>query len=240
MLSFMVDIILVDAIRFRNMKPLHKIKITWTPNLAYAIGLITTDGCLSKDGRHIDFTSKDEDLVEVFKSCLGLTNKTGRKTRGGSKEKKYFRVQFGDIQFYKFLLQIGLTPAKSKTLGILKIEKEYFPDFLRGCIDGDGSIQIARHPESQHVQLRIRLVSASLPFLNWFHGEILRNFKIKTGWISLREGCYTLSYAKADSILLLNVMYYNNVQSFLNRKYVIAKPFLSGCGETGTRTSFRS
>ena len=35
------------------MKPLRREKIKWTPDLAYVVGLIASDGYLSKDGRHI-------------------------------------------------------------------------------------------------------------------------------------------------------------------------------------------
>src|SRR3989344_2322990 len=144
------------------MRRLSKVKIGWSPDFAYAIGLITTDGNLSKDGRHLNMTSKDKDMILTFKKCLGLKNKIGRKTREKSKIKKYFQVQFGDKNFYEFLLSLGLMPAKSKTIGALNIPNEYFSDFLRGCIDGDGNIDVHRHPESQYLQLRIRLNSASL------------------------------------------------------------------------------
>ena len=40
------------------MKRLSKIKIKWSSKFAYAMGLLATDGNLSKDERHIDFTSK--------------------------------------------------------------------------------------------------------------------------------------------------------------------------------------
>jgi hypothetical protein len=43
---------------------------------------------------------------------------------------------------YDALLTIGLTPAKSLTLGPLAIPDDYFPDFFRGCIDGDGSVLV--------------------------------------------------------------------------------------------------
>lgn len=43
------------------MKPKGK-PVKWSPKIAYAVGLITTDGSLSKDGRHIDLTSKDRRL----------------------------------------------------------------------------------------------------------------------------------------------------------------------------------
>lgn len=62
-------------------KPQHKITIKWSPRFAYAIGLITTDGCLYNDGRHINFTSKDRDLAETFMEYLGLKVKIGRKKK---------------------------------------------------------------------------------------------------------------------------------------------------------------
>src|ERR1700722_7240854 len=122
----------------RGQKPQGKVKIEWSGKFAYAIGLIATDGCLYGDGRHINFTSKDLEQIENFKKCLGITNKIGRKSRGGEREKKYFVVQIGDVLFYKFLNDIGLHKAKSLTLSEIKIPEHYFIDFLRGCFDGDG------------------------------------------------------------------------------------------------------
>lgn len=117
----------------------YKINTTWTPELAYVIGLITTDGNLTIDGRHISYTSKDFQLAQTFKDLLRIQNVIGKKQRGGSLIKKYFVVQFGDVNFYEFLTHIGLMPKKSKSLAALKIPNNYFRDFLRGCIDGDGS-----------------------------------------------------------------------------------------------------
>ncbi len=48
-------------------------------NLWYLVGLITTDGCLSSDGRHIDITSKDYAFLQEIKDCLGIGNKIGSK-----------------------------------------------------------------------------------------------------------------------------------------------------------------
>jgi len=210
------------------MKRLNKVKIEWSPDFAYSIGLLATDGNLSKDGRHINMTSKDEEMVLVFKKCLGIKNKIGRKSRGGSKEKKYFQVQFGDKNFYNFLVSIGLTQAKSKILASLKIPNRYFADFLRGCIDGDGSIHITKHPESQYPQLQTRLSSASPLFLDWVKGEISRHINPEGGWIEKKKNknIEVLVYAKSDSIKLLNFIYYSRRIPYLRRKYIIAKPFL--------------
>lgn len=208
------------------MKRLSKVKIGWSPDFAYAIGLLATDGNLSKDGRHINITSKNKGMISIFKKCPSIKNKIGRKCRGGSKEKKYFQVQFGDKNFYDFLMFLGLTPAKSKTIGSLKIPAEYFADFLRGCVDGDGNICVTKHPESQYPQLRIRLYSASPKFLDWAKNEISKNTNTDGGWIENKKSMGVLAYAKSDSIKLLNFMYYSKEIPCLRRKYKIAKSFL--------------
>ena len=118
-------------------KPKGKVETRWSPEFAYAIGLLTADGCLSKDGRHIDLTSKDKAQVLLFKKCLGLATKVGRKYSGAGNLS--YHTQFGDVLFYRFLEGIGLTPAKSKTISSISIPRGYFLDFLRGYFDGDGS-----------------------------------------------------------------------------------------------------
>ena len=208
-------------------KRLSKVKISWNTDFAYAIGLIVTDGNLSKDGRHMNMTSKDLEMIDNFKKCLGLNNKVGRKSRSDSKDKKYFQVQFGDRNFYDFLLSLGITPTKSKTIGALAIPDLYFADFLRGCIDGDGSIVVTKHPESKHPQLRARVYSASLDFIKWLKKKIETNTRIKKGYIGHPGSVYVVSYGKADSIKILKFIYYKGVNFYLKRKYDIAKAFLN-------------
>ena len=52
-------------------KPQGKVLIKWSPHFAYAVGLLTADGCLSKDGRHLDLTSKDRIQI-IFKDICCL------------------------------------------------------------------------------------------------------------------------------------------------------------------------
>lgn len=206
------------------MRPLNKVKVRWSPEFAYAIGLIATDGNLSTDGRHIHFTSKDYDLAVLFKKCLNLSNIIGKKSRGGESEKKYNVVQFGDVVFYKFLVSIGLNVNKSKTIGKLKIPRKWFYHFLRGCIDGDGNINEFKHPESRFLQLRVRLFSASNSFLNWIKEETTKNGIV--GHYSKTRSVHILVYAKSDSIKLLNLIYRQRHGIFLKRKYLLAKKYL--------------
>src|SRR3989344_2292778 len=114
----------------KGVKPMGKVKCIWSAEFAYAIGLIVTDGCLSSDGRHISFVSKDKEQINNFMQCLNLKVKIG--TTAGYKNKKVFRVQFGDVIFYRFLQNIGLSQAKSKILDRIDVPNKFFFDFLRG------------------------------------------------------------------------------------------------------------
>ncbi|MBU0546343.1 hypothetical protein KKA13_03760 [Patescibacteria group bacterium] len=75
------------------MKPLGKVKVKWSPNFAYSIGLIATDGNLSSDGRHIVFVSKDREQVDNFQEGLQVNLHVGIKANGiNRKDKKYYVV----------------------------------------------------------------------------------------------------------------------------------------------------
>ena len=222
------------------MKRKCNIDTKWSPTLAYVLGIIATDGNLSPDKRHINVTSKDKTIVEQIKKALKIKNKIGRKAREKFGDKKYYVLQFGDVNFYEFLLSIGITPAKSKTISTIKIPKKLFYDFFRGCIDGDGNISISYHPESKIPQLKLRLCSASNSFLIWILEFIRKNTKINGGWIYTdKKQIHTLNFGKKDSIKIFELIYYEGVEFFLKRKYDVALGICTG-GEIGTRTCLRS
>src|SRR3989338_4542107 len=47
----------------------RRISESWSPELAYAVGLLATDGCLSPPGHLIDLTSNDREQLENFNRC---------------------------------------------------------------------------------------------------------------------------------------------------------------------------
>jgi len=202
------------------MKPQNKVKIKWSPEFAYAIGLITTDGSLSIDGRHISFTSKDKELIDRFQKCLGINLYIGVKNSGSNSIKKYYVVQVGDINFYKFLVNIGLTPNKTMTIDEIKIPSKYFFDFLRGHLDGDGSFYSYYDPRwKSSYMFYTSLVSASKKHILWIQKNIKLSLGIK-GHITKAKNnsVYQLKYAKAESLKLLPKVYYHTEVVCLSRK----------------------
>lgn len=210
----------------------------WTPELAYAIGLLTTDGNLSKDGRHIDFTSKDKELVELFQRCLHLNNKIGLKNSGSCPQKKYHRINFGNVVFYRWLQRIGLTPNKSKTVGNLKIPNKYFVDFLRGHLDGDGDLNnyidyynTFKNPKYVYTRIFTRFRSASKKHIEWLREKIYEILSMKGHLCEEKRSNRTISmwilkFAKKDSIKLLSWLYYSPAVPCLIRKRKIAEKFI--------------
>jgi hypothetical protein len=213
----------------------------WSSDTAYAIGLITTDGNLSKDRRHISLTSTDKRLLQTFKKCLHINNRICRNPSGSFSKKQCFKVTFGNVAFYKKLLMIGLMPNKTFKLGALKIPNKYMPDFLRGHIDGDGSIirYMDKHNKYKNKiytynRLYIALHSASLRHIIWIRQVIYRNLNIKgslSGWRdSKRKNTkthWTLRFCARESSILIPYLYYKKGLPCLRRKRNIALSFLS-------------
>ena len=201
------------------MRPKNKVKIKWSPEFAYALGLLATDGNLSPDGRHFDFTSNDVEQLKNFMSCLGIKVKIGQK-KSGFTGKKSPRIQFGDVNFYKFLVGIGFMANKSKVIGDLSIPEKYFFDFLRGHFDGDGTFYSYFDPRwKSSFMFYTVFISASKRHLLWLQSTIFNSLGI-TGHITKNGSIHNLRYAKSESLKLLPKMYYNKSVVCLSRKRV--------------------
>jgi len=202
----------------RGPKPKQIIDMTWRPNLAYAIGLLATDGCLANDNLLVDLTSKDREQLENFSKCVGVKFAIGDKI--SSTDKKCLRIQFKNRIFYDFLLSIGLTPKKSLTMGQLAVPKEYFFDFLRGCFDGDGCFYSYWDPRwrSSHM-FYVEFVSASEKHIAWLRLELKKRIGV-VGHVT-RDGrglTAQLKYAKKEALEVIKKMYYNPHVVCLSRK----------------------
>jgi hypothetical protein len=143
--------------------------LPWTADRAYAVGLIATDGNLSRKGGRLTITSNDVDLLGTVRRRLDLCAPI-RPHRGGYGHRCH-RLAWSDIRFYNWLRDIGLTPAKSLTLGPLAIPDNYFADFLRGCIDGDGSVLV--YTDRYHIEKNAHMSMSGSTFRSFL--QVLRS-----------------------------------------------------------------
>jgi len=204
----------------RGPKPRRR-KVVWSCDLAYAVGLMASDGNLSPDGRHLIFVSKDHQQIRNIKKCLGVTANESRSPSGRTGDKNmYYRLQWGDVVLYQFFVSIGLTPNKSKTIWKLSVPDEYFFDYLRGHFDGDGSFYSYFDPRwKSSFMFYVSFVSASEKFIEWLREGISRRTGVR-GSISRNKArdFFQLKFAKRESLLLLSRMYENPEGLFLDRK----------------------
>lgn len=212
----------------------------WNTDIAYAIGLLTTDGNLSSDKRHICLTSTDKQLLHTFRKCLKINNRICINPPGSYSKNRCYRISFCNIKFYRWLLQIGLKPNKTFSLSSLKIPRKYFFDFLRGHLDGDGSIihYIDKHNKYKgktyvYDRLWITFRSASLEHIKWIRQSIRKRLTINgslSGWKDknnkTKKILWCLKFYKNDSLLLFKYLYHKANLPCLSRKRKIAENYL--------------
>jgi len=209
-------------------------KIFW-----YLVGVIATDGCLSKDARHIDITSVDRDYLTQIRDAIKSRARVTMK-RGGLGNTAY-HIQLGSRVLYTKLLAIGLTPKKSLTLGPLLVPDKHFGDFLRGTIDGDGNIHCWVHPTNKHEQWFLRIYGSSRPFLGWLQDTIRRLWQVN-GKIHINNRNpdthpgYVLKYGKLASKVILAQSYQPEALALGRKKSLALKCVSTTVGWSKSKT----
>lgn len=202
-----------------------KRKYEWSPSIAYSVGLMTSDGCLQSDGRHLDLTSIDIEQLTNFSLAIGrnlpITPKQNK-----SKTKAY-RIQFSDVSYYDFLLDVGLTTRKSQTITRLNIPDLHYTHFLRGLFDGDGTTYAYHDLRWKNSYLYyIGFTSASRAFLEYISNT--NSTLIGTGGKSIRKSgnAYILGYGKKDAYKIYVAFYKDAGGIFLSRKKTKLEAFV--------------
>jgi hypothetical protein len=119
-----------------------------TPNAAYIVGLVQTDGHhdghLDHKGKvTIELAERDADVLERIKdllSCYASVRYRTRTTNFNSNEYRTATLAFFDRQTRRALADVGV-PVGSKTTLIRPPTVPFaHADYVRGLLDGDGSV----------------------------------------------------------------------------------------------------
>lgn len=191
--------------------------------LWYLVGLITADGSLSIDGRHIDITAKDPDFLQFLKRVALLPQRITPKRTGF--HQLCYHIQIGSKTFHTFLQGIGLMPNKSKVLGAVQIPPSGFIHFFRGAIDGDGCIRRWIHPTNGREQWSLRISSGSGRFLQWLSSAALAQLGVSGRIHTDRHtDVSVLKYGKLAAMVICRACYIVcQPKIYLPRKYKLAK-----------------
>jgi len=223
---------------------LHKVTLnekffsTWANEMAYVLGVIYTDGCLSYRKQvtktttrrlpSLSIAQKEPEFLRKILVLMGCNAKIQFRQR-----RKYGNIVAGAVYSFNIdctpifqdLLRLGLNPTKSLNVEFPSIPREYVRHFIRGCWDGDGSVYYEKRRPNY---IRASFVSGSLKFIEGMFTEFdkagfsKRKIYIKQGKVP----SYYFRYTGSHCIKLYHYLY-DNVPStqYLERKYKLFKQF---------------
>lgn len=186
-----------------------------TPDKAYWLGVMYSDGYISKTNQYTNYfglsiSSKDKEWLLKFKKFLNYSGNIHDYKTGTSSYKpgtEYSRLQVGNNHIVKCLEYFGIVEHKTKIISRLP-NINFKDDFIRGYIDGDGSL-LKEYPQIT--------ICGNKSFLLEIANYFGINYKIYSD-----KSIYDLHYNKKESEYLEKRLY-KNASSFLDRKYNIAK-----------------
>lgn len=172
----------------------------------YYLGLLITDGSITKNRLSLGLKEEDEYMLKSFASFLGKRVSVNKYLHKVYKTFQY-QVKIRNKTLVDNLNKLAVFKNKTKNL---KLHIELNFDILRGIIDGDGSITELNKSSYIHIH------SISDEFLIQIQ-DFLLQYKIKS-FIKKEKNCKKLSiYKNKDVYFLYEKMYYST-DLFLIRK----------------------
>lgn len=184
---------------------------------AYWLGFLYADGYINEDRGKIrlGLASRDREHLNKFKKSLNTDTPIKKSTKIDG-EKKYFTsfIEIGSVEMVEDLVRLGCHQAKSLLLTKPDINK-YKLDFIRGYLDGDGSVHLARVDKSTgHKYYKINIVGTK-DVLNWIKEFFnLKHLKLED------KGTHYILHINGNLQVrnILNSLYLNS-ELYLDRKY---------------------
>lgn len=200
---------------------------------AYFLGFIYADGwvCCNKDTSNYEFgielQESDKYVIEKLNSELGGVHKIHKKE---SEEKiicgnlcksgVIYGIRVYSKHLIDSLIKHGIETNKTQKETFPVVEDEYFFDFLRGYIDGDGCYYVDGDNTYMHI------TCCTYPVLEYIK-EKLTYYNIKTTIYKENDKKYRIYCTSNEEMCkLVNRLYYEDDLFCLQRKYKIIKHFL--------------
>jgi hypothetical protein len=125
----------------------------WSPQMAWVLGLLFTDGYIVEEGTglracsglSVVLASIDRDMLENVRTHLKSTRPIRKKVQSYDKTKHIYSFDFYRKKMRDDLQKLGLIQRKSLTMKFPNVPEEYMRHFIRGCWDGDGSVYIGKN-----------------------------------------------------------------------------------------------
>lgn len=192
-------------------------------NYWYIAGLLASDGYISDESIEIGLNKKDFDIINKIKNIMCPNKPIYYKETNNAYILKLNKKEWS--QHYKQLFSME-TNNKHKELLFPTIPNKYLKDFIRGYIDGDGCIDKAKGKQKINDKFRyyygVRLrILGNYNFLKELNLQTKRFINHKTNAISKKgkENVYVITYNFSTAKNILNWVYQDNPELYLERKH---------------------
>lgn len=194
----------------------------WSPNMAYILGFILADGCIIRgtykgysDSLKFGVQLSDIDILEKIKKELKAEHKLSI-----TKNAVHFCITSQEL--VNSLKKLGVTYHKSLNENIPMVPKQYIRDFIRGIVDGDGSIGI---DDKGKPSVGVSGGKTVLTFIRDYFFKTMQLYS-KVGQRSYSEQqqnfLYEIRYRSNTALKIISYLY-NNACLYLDRKYTLAR-----------------
>lgn len=187
----------------------------------YILGLIITDGCITKNGKKfvICISLKDKEMIEQIRDIVC-------KTKNVYKDGNNYQVKWRNSNDISYLGKLNITQRKTYTVGIPNFEYN-MSHLIRGLFDGDGCVYKSTTTDNgkEYVYQYISFTSGSKQFADDLSIFLTSNDIHSTvNEDSRRKDCtnktyYVKVYKKKDVQKLRSLMYEDCNDWKLKRKY---------------------
>ncbi len=121
-------------------------------------------------------------------------------------------------------MKFGIVPRKSLIIKFPDLPEMYLKDFIRGYIDGDGSLRYFKRPRSPYFELSV--CSRSRDFIVVLEEKIFKKLEVKSRITKTKNSCFLLRYSCRRGLKLAQWIY-EDADLYLSRKFIIYQEALS-------------
>lgn len=203
---------------------IHKYKYNWdffekdSEELYYFLGFVAADGYISNNEIEIGINIKDKYMLEKFRDLIVPDKPIYIKEKTNSCTLKISCKS--RINRFKDFFSMA-SNKKHKEMIFPTIEDKYIKHFIRGYIDGDGTIDTTKAYKGDKVYIGLRLrILGNYEFLHELNKITKTIYPHKTNAINKKgkENVYIVTYNFSTAKALLKWLYEDS-NIYLNRKH---------------------
>jgi len=198
---------------------------------AYVLGYIWTDGCIKRFGKGswgilLECSSKDKEMLENIKRVMKAENPIRIRNRilPSGKKIEVAKLCIYSRKLVDALKRYGIIERKSKADPVpVGIPDEFVFDFIRGILDGDGSVGTA----SKNPQLFRITFTGKANLLKWVDKVFVDKLGTKPRVLYrscptflTRSECWVMVYSRQGDIHKIMSALHDKCHLFLTRKRI--------------------